>query len=207
MKGCGSVGRPVGTQEEDSVPGGGGQGGFMEEVTLVLNLPSLRSYWADGRVVLAATLRCLSESRSSRGLYHWTRRLQGRGSVSCLETAPAIPFSVLGSHFPKNGKPPEMCCKESSQDSKGSGQQMSELLWAMCCPEKPGIRTQLLPPSNILPSNIWKAGSTAFSERVAADHRPRLGLGWGAVELTVTQVSAQSLTSGPPRRGLPPWGH
>lgn len=38
-----------GKQGEDSVPGSGGQGGFTEEVTLVLNLQSLRSYWADGR--------------------------------------------------------------------------------------------------------------------------------------------------------------
>lgn len=49
------------------------------------------------------------------------------------------------------------------------------------------------------------AGSVAFSGRVAPEHKPSLGQAWEALELTETQISAQSLTSRPPRGGLPHW--
>lgn len=120
--------------------------------------------------------------------------------MSCLETTPAISLSALGSHFPKDEKPSEMCCGENSQDSKGCGNQMSELLWGMCCPEKPGKRTQLLPPPNTLkyPKGCPGAGGLAFSERVAPERKPGSGQEWEAVELTEIQVSTQGLTPGLP---------
>lgn len=116
--------------------------------------------------------------------------------MSCLETTLAISLSALGSYFLKDEKATEMCCGENSRDSKGCGNQISELLWSMCCPDKPVIRTQLLPPPNILKylKGCPRASSLAFSERVAPEHKPGSGQEWEAVELTEIQVSTQGLT-------------
>lgn len=98
-----------------------------------------------------------------------------------------------------------MCHKESSQDSKGSGNQMSELTRSVCCPENLEIRTQFLHPSDIFKhlKGCPGAGSVAFSERVALEHKLGPGQIQEAVELREMQVSAQDLTTGKPSSGLP----
>lgn len=77
----------------------------------------------------------------------WECRPQGRDGVPCWETTPTTLFCILGSHFPRDGEPTEMCCAESSQGSKGSKNQMSELLRGMRAGEA-GNKGPLLPPSN-----------------------------------------------------------
>lgn len=55
-----------------------------------------------------------------------------------------------GSHtFQGMGRQLE-CAVRRELEQRDSGNQLSGLLWSMCCPKKPGIRPPLLPPCKYL---------------------------------------------------------
>lgn len=94
-----------------------------------------------------------------------------------------------------------MLC-ESSQGSEASENQMSELLRCR------GARNKdpLLPPSNgSKPRKGCPGAGAGRSLEGGPGAQTRIRQAWDGVELTEIRVSAQGLTTGPPRGGLPHW--